>query len=169
MIFRITVWVIFLFGGTAAGIIWDINIFPATWHNWIWHIISFFIGLLLLITTMKISKNTGRTLAKYGREGKVKRMDTNRLVKTGVYKCMRHPMHLGLFLFPFAFAFLSGSLTFILFIAPIEVVFMIIMVLTLEEKEAIHKFGNNYIEYKKEVPAFNLSRKCLKELLKTVK
>ena len=38
------------------------------------------------------------------------------------------------------------------------------MVLTVEEKEAIAKFGNEYIEYKSKVPAFNL--KCIKELLK---
>ncbi len=74
---------------------------------------------------MKISKNTGRTLAKYGREGKLKRMQTNVLVKQEIYKYMRHPMHLGLFLFPLGIAFLIGSPSFILIIAPIEIIFYV--------------------------------------------
>ena len=76
---------------------------------------------------MKISKNTGRILAKYGRKGKLERLQTNVLVNQGVYKYMRHPMHLGLFLFPIGVAFLIASPSFILMIAPIEIIFMLFM------------------------------------------
>ena len=168
MIFRLFVWFLFLVGGTILGIYLDMSLFPYMLKNIIWHLVSFVFGFALLKIVMTISRNTGRTLAKYGREGKLPRMETNRLVKSGIYSCMRHPMHLGLMLFPVAVAFLSGSISFILFIAPAEIIFMIIMIFSLEEPEAIRKFGQEYINYKKEVPAFNFSKTCLKMLFKKV-
>ncbi len=168
MIFRLLIWFLFLVGGTVLGVYLDMSLFPNILKNILWHIISFAIGLAILKIVMTISRNTGRTLAKYGREGEVPRMETNRLVKSGIYSCMRHPMHLGLMLFPVAVAFLSGSVSFILFIAPFEIIFMIIMIFSLEEPEAIRKFGQEYINYKKEVPAFNFSKICLKMLFTNV-
>ena len=157
-----------IFGGSILGYFLDFLIFENVHQNIIFHIVSFLIGVFLLFLVMKISKNTGRTLAKYGRKGKLKRMQTNVLVKQGIYKYMRHPMHLGLFLFPFGTAFLIGSPSFILFIAPAEVIFMLMMIKFIEETEAINKFGIDYINYKKQVPWFCFKIKCLKELLKKV-
>ena len=168
MIFRFSIWFILLFGGIAGGYYLDSILFSEIQKNIIFHIICFFIGVFLLFLVIKISKNTGRTLAKYGRKGKLKRMETNILVREGVYKYMRHPMHLGLMLFPVSFAFLSGSPSFILIIAPVEILFMLIMIKFLEEPEAIRKFGDEYLEYKKQVPGFCFRIHCLKALLKTV-
>jgi len=165
---RILIWIIMIFGGGIFGYYFDSLIFENFYNNIIFHVISFVIGIFLLFCVMKISKNTGRTLAKYGRKGKLKRMQTNVLVKQGIYKYMRHPMHLGLFLFPFGIAFLIGSPSFILFIAPVEILIMMIMIKSIEEPEAIIKFGDNYINYKKQVPWFCFNIKCLKELLKDV-
>ena len=165
MIFRITVWIIFIFGGLITGIFLDIKLFPNIWYSWVWHIIFFIFGIFILRLVLIISRNTGRTLAKYGRKGELERMQTNRLVKKGIYSCMRHPMHLGLFLFPLSFAFLIGSLSFIIIIAPIEILLMLIMIFTIEEPEATKKFGKEYTDYKKEIPAFNFKPKCLKKLL----
>jgi len=117
---------------------------------------------------IRISKNTGRTLAKYGRKGKIKRMETNVLVRHGVYKYMRHPMHLGLLFFPLSIAFLIGSPSFILIIAPAEMIMMLLLIKYFEEPEAIKKFGNEYLEYKNQVPWFCFNLLCLKELLKEV-
>jgi len=101
-------------------------------------------------------------------KGKLKRMQTNVLVKQGIYKYMRHPMHLGLLLLPPGMAFLIGSPSFILIIAPIEIIFMLIMIKLVEEPEAINKFGEEYLNYKKQVPWFCFKIKCLKELLENV-
>ncbi len=168
MKFRIFIWFVFIIGGLIAGIFLDIRYFSSSWTNIYWHIISFIVGVLLMKLVFTISKNTGRMLAKKGRKGDIPRGETNILVKQGVYGCMRHPMHLGLFLFPLSFAFLSGSLSFILFIAPTEIILMIIMVFSIEEPEAIKKFGQQYLNYKKEVPAFSLKIRCLKKLLEPV-
>jgi len=93
-------------------------------------------------------------------------METNRLVTTGPYACMRHPMHLGLLLLPWAVALMIGSPSFLLFIAPMEMVAMVAMILTLEEPEALQKFGVPYVAYCHRVPAFNLRPSCLRRLLR---
>lgn len=157
-----------IFSSGVFGYYLDYLIFKNIHNNIIFHIVSLLIGIFLLFLVKKISKNTGRTLAKYGRKGKLKRLQTNVLVKQGIYKYMRHPMHLGLFLFPLGIAFLIGSLSFILIIAPIEIIFMLILIKLIEEPEAIKKFGDEYINYKKQVPWFCFKIKCLKELLKKV-
>ncbi|MCF6183023.1 MAG: isoprenylcysteine carboxylmethyltransferase family protein [Bacteroidales bacterium] len=168
MYFRLAIWFIFIFGGIFGGIYFDNILFPGIHKNIILHIIFFIIGAILMFIVMKISKNTGRTLAKYGRKGDVDRMDTNVLVKEGIYSYMRHPMHLGLMIFPLSFAFLSGIISFIVFIAPLEIILMLIMIFMIEEPEAIRKFGDDYRNYKRKVPAFCFRFSCIKKLFKNV-
>jgi len=165
---RIAFWIIMIFGGSIFGYYLDSLMFENVHNKIIFHVVSLLIGVFFLFLVMKISKNTGRTLAKYGRKGKLKRMQTNILTKQGVYKYMRHPMHLGLLFLPFAVAFLIGSPSFILIIAPVEMVFMLIMIRFVEEPYTIRKFGDEYLEYKKQVPWFCFKIKCLKELLENV-
>jgi protein-S-isoprenylcysteine O-methyltransferase Ste14 len=165
---RIIIWITIISGGSIFGYYLDYLIFKNIHQNIIFHVVSLLIGVFLLFIVMRISKNTGRTLAKYGRKGKLKRMQTNVLAKQGIYKYMRHPMHLGLFLFPLGIAFLIGSPSFILIIAPIEIISMLIMIKLVEEPEAINKFGKEYLNYKKQVPWFCFKIKCLKKLLENV-
>ncbi len=157
-----------IFGGAVLGFYLDRSQFPHIHSNIIFHGLSTAFGILMLALVMRISKNTGRALAKYGRQGNLKRMETNVLVSQGVYKYMRHPMHIGLLLFPMSIAFLIGSPSFILLIAPAEIVIMIIMIKYIEEPEVIRKFGKQYLDYKKHVPWFCFRPECLKELVKDV-
>jgi len=168
VVLRITVWLIMLVGGVWGGLLLDKSLFPSLYGNILVHIAGIVLGLLLLNIVMAVSRNTGRTLAKYGREGELPRMETNRLVTEGVYKMMRHPMHLGLLLFPFAFALMAGSPSFVLIIAPLEVVLMLIMIKMIEEPEALRKFGDEYREYMKTTPWFCVKKACLQALLKKV-
>lgn len=161
---RALVWVVFLFGGAYVSIYADSVLFPDLFSDLTFHVISFVIGIILLRAVFKASKNTGRTLAKYGRKGDIPRLETNVLVTKGVYGKMRHPMHLGLFLFPLGVAFLLGSPTFILIVAPLEIIIMILLVKFVEEKEALEKFGDDYLEYKKHTPAFCFRADCLRAL-----
>ena len=157
-----------IFGGGFFGYYLDNLLFENIHQNFAFHITNSIIGIFLLFIMMKISKNTGRTLAKYGRKGKLKRMQTNVFVNQGIYKYMRHPMHLGLFLFPLGIAYLIASPSFILIIAPIEILFMLIMIKLVEEPEAIKKFGKEYLEYKKQVPWFCFKIECLKKLFENI-
>lgn len=163
---RIIIWIIMLVGGSAVGLYLDGILFESTYINPGVHFISFIIGALLFAIVVKISKNTGRALSRYGRTGNLKRMETNILVNRGAYKYMRHPMHLGLLLFPLSFAFIIGSPSFILFIAPGEIMFILLMIKLVEEPKTIKKFGKDYMEYKSQRPWFCIKKDCLKELLK---
>jgi len=162
---RIFVWFVFLIGGGVFGVICDLKIFPKIFKNTVFHLITFILGVLLLKMVLRASKNTGRFLSKKGREGNIPRMETNRLVTDGIYGCMRHPMHLGLLFFPLSVALLIGSPVFILFIAPFEMLLMLIMIKFIEEPEAVKKFGRKYIDYKKNVPFFSFKTSSLKILL----
>ena len=165
MFFRFFIWFLFLVGGGILGVFLDHLYFLSLWNNIYFHTISFVIGVVILFFVLRISKNTGRFLAKKGRKGDLPRMQTNVLVREGMYAYMRHPMHLGLMLFPLAIAFLLGSLSFILIIAPIEILLMLIMIFLIEEPEAIQKFGEVYKDYKTKTPAFCLKWKCIKILI----
>jgi len=165
---RILLWLVLLVGGSALGIWLDLRWFPAWFTSPLAHGLSFVAGLLLLRLVLRISRNTGRTLAHHGREGDLPRLETNRLVTAGPYACMRHPMHFGLLFFPLTLALLLGSLSFTLIIAPLEMLLMVAMILTLEEREALAKFGDDYRDYRQRVPAFSLSPACLRRLLAEV-
>ena len=164
---RMMIWIVMLIGGAMLCIALDQLWFHQLFLNPWWHLTTMLPGIILLKLVFTISKVTGRTLAQQGRKGELPRFETNQLVISGPYGCMRHPMHFGLLFFPLVVALILGSPTFILFIAPAEIVFMVVMILIFEEREAICKFGDLYIEYKKAVPAFNLHLTCLKKLLST--
>lgn len=162
---RMLIWGLMLIGGGALGIWLDWRWFHALFVNPAFHLVTLVAGVLLLRLVMRASRHTGRLLARMGREGDIPRMETNKLVTTGVYGCMRHPMHFGLLFFPWSLALILGSPSFILFIAPLEMLFMVVMIKLVEEPEAIRKFGNAYREYQKRVPMFNLHPGCWRQIL----
>ena len=162
---RLFTWVVMLFGGAALGIALDLRWFPRLWRSVPFHIAAFVLGAAVLRFVLVVSRNTGRFLARLGREGDIPRMETNKLVTEGLYGCMRHPMHFGLLFFPWAAALLLGSPTFIIIIAPLEMLFMVVMIKAFEEPEAIRKFGDAYREYMRRVPMFSLRPACLRKLL----
>lgn len=161
---RILLWLVLLIGGAAAALALDRLWFGHWTAGWLLHAVTLPAGLALLSLVMIVSRNTGRVLARRGREGDMPRLETNRLVDIGPYACMRHPMHLGLLLFPPAFGLILGSPAFILLIAPAAMILMLVLILTLEEREALAKFGQSYRGYRRRVPAFNLRPDCLKRL-----
>ena len=164
MIARLIVWFVMLIGGGALGLWLDTRWFPQLMRSIPFHLVTLVLGALLLNLVLRASRNTGRWLARHGREGEVPRMETNRLVRSGIYGCMRHPMHLGLLLFPLAVALILGSPSFIMLIAPLEMLFMLVMIKVVEEPEALRKFGDSYRLYQQEVPMFSLHPDCLREL-----
>ena len=164
MYFRLAIWFIFIFGGIAGGYYLDSLWFPSAHAHLLWHALSLAAGILLLRVVLRVSRNTGRALAKQGRKGDIPRMQTNVLARDGIYACMRHPMHLGLMFFPISIALIAGSPSFIMLIAPVEMLLMLVMIFSIEEKEALRKFGDDYRRYRREVPAFSFRWSCLKKL-----
>ncbi|MEA3307946.1 MAG: isoprenylcysteine carboxylmethyltransferase family protein [Chloroflexota bacterium] len=164
MFLRMFIWVVMLFGGSALSLWWDWRWAHSLLVSPLFHLATLAAGIFLLRWVLQVSRHTGRLLARQGREGDIPRMETNRLVTTGVYACMRHPMHLGLLFFPWAVALILGSPFFIGVSAPLEMLFMLAMIKFVEEPEAIRKFGAAYREYQQQVPMFNFHLSCLRQL-----
>lgn len=161
VVIRILLWIFMLVGGAIYGIMKDLD--NPIYNSLAFHIIFVVVGYLLLVYAFRSAANSGRELKK-GRVGDIPRLETNHLVTTGIYSCMRHPMLFGLTLLPLGTAFFIGSPTFILKIAPREMLFIIFMVTIFEEWEVSKKFGKGYKKYKQKVPMISFSSKCLKEL-----
>lgn len=162
---RLLLWLVLLVGGATAGLAVDRSWLSHWQSGWIWHVLTLSLGLGLLWLIARVSRTTGRVLAAHGQRGELPRLETNRLVTTCSYGCMRHPMHLGLLPAPLAFALILGSPGFILLSAPAIMLIMVVLILSLEEREAEAKFGRAYRDYRQRVPAFNLRPDCLERLL----
>ncbi len=154
-----------IIGGAGLSLYFDLKYFRNLLFSPVFHVVGAITGFLLLKFVITVSRNTGRTLARYGREGNIPRMETNKLVDRGPYAYMRHPMHFGLLFFPLSIALLLGLPAFVFFIAPAEAIFMLVMIKLVEEPEARKKFGKEYEIYAKNRPWFCLKPKCLKSLL----
>ena len=163
VVIRILLWLIMLVGGAIFSIYHDYK--EPIFHNWLFHIVSFIIGIVVTILAFRSARNGGKELTK-GRVGDIPRLETNKIVTTGIYSCMRHPMLFGLTLLPLGVALLIGSPIFITVIAPLEMLFIIIMVTIFEEMEVDKKFGDEYKQYKQQVPMVSFRWKCLKRLFK---
>jgi len=163
---RLLTWLALLLGGAGIAIWLDLKLFPELFKNPYWHAVSFALGLLLFFAVVRAASVAGRTLSRYGREGEIPRLTTNRLVKQGPYACMRHPMHFALLFFPLALGLLIGSPSFVLFVWPAEVALMLYLIKTIEEADALRAFGEEYRRYMEEVPAFNLHPECLVKLFR---
>jgi len=164
VVIRLFLWFVMIAGGAAYALIkdWGTPLFS----NLPFHAMSALLGMVILKLAFNAAGNGGRELTK-GRVGDIPRMETNRLVTTGLFSCMRHPMLFGLTLLPLGWALLLGSPTFITLIAPLEMLFIIVMVIIFEEMEVKRKFGEAYEQYRQKVPMVSFEWKCLKALFKS--
>jgi len=78
---------------------------------------------------------------------------TKNLVVSGPYKYTRNPMLFGTLLTYLAFALFINSITSVVLVAVIFV-FMLTIVVKMEEKRLSKDFGNQYEEYRKKVSMF---------------
>ncbi len=161
VIIRIVLWLMMLLGGAVAAYVNDRD--SALFYDPAFHLVTAILGIFVIAMAFRAAGNGGRELSS-GRVGDLPRLETNRLVTSGIYGCMRHPMLFGLTLLPLGWALLLGLPTFIVLIAPLEMLFIIIMVVIFEEMEVRHKFGDDYRAYARRVPMVSFSFSCLKEL-----
>ena len=166
VVIRLFLWFVMIIGGAVYALTED-RYSPLFGNVW-FHVFTAFTGIFLLVLAFRAAANGGRELTK-GRVGDIPRLETNRLVTTGIFACMRHPMLFGLTLLPLGWALLLGSPTFITLIAPLEMLFIVIMVLIFEEMEVKRKFGEAYETYRKKVPMVSFRSECLRSLFKKIK
>ena len=163
---RFLVWLVLLLLGAAAGFIMDWFWFRSWLFNPLWHVGALLVGVLLFSLLRRGARNTGRYLAQHGHAAGNSSFEPDRLVDSGPYSCMRHPMHFALLLAPPALAFLLGSLSFLLICAPLEMLLIVVLVKFIEEPGARQKFGDAYRDYQRRVPFFSLRRSCLAALFR---
>ncbi len=125
------------------------------------------LGLILIAWATALTSVAGRTLRLYGHsEGGGFWPD--RLVKVGVYSCMRHPQHLGLALAAVGLGLLLASPVAIAS-SGWAVAGTLLFVLLVEEPECYLRFGREYLEYSMSVKAFSLDPRCLLRGLRALK
>ena len=103
-----------------------------------------YIGILLLVPSIILF-----TIARIQLGGSFQvSAEANKLVKTGIYKKVRHPVYLFGILFFLGIIFVTQSFS-LLIIWAILIVFQIKRI-NQEEKVLTEKFGNEYLAYKKQ-------------------
>ncbi|WP_456488659.1 methyltransferase family protein [Caminibacter pacificus] len=121
------------------------------------------LGILFIIYGVVLNYIAGKTLKLLGHKVKTKKFSPpDKMVKAGIYSCMRHPGQFGNLMILFGVSMLSGKVWSVIFVGWV-LAFGLWFILSVEEPEGVEKFGFDYCKYKVEVPPFNFSIKCLVE------
>jgi protein-S-isoprenylcysteine O-methyltransferase Ste14 len=137
-----------------ALILWSTGSFNPGWglSGWfkplpyLFGIALIVIGLTLLAATIRLFSNVGKgTLAPWD--------PPVQLVVAGPYRYVRNPMHSGVFITLYGESFLFGSLPLLIFVTAVFV-FHWFYIPLMEERWLKEKFGNEYLVYKRNVPAW---------------
>ena len=86
-----------------------------------------------------------------------------KLVTTGPYAYTRNPMLTGIFLLLFGLGVFFRSISLVLLFTPLFIFINAWEVKTIEEPELEKRFGEEYVEYKKQTPMFFLRLKKIGE------
>jgi protein-S-isoprenylcysteine O-methyltransferase Ste14 len=132
--------------------VYRLEIIPNSIIKWIIIIILLVTGLIFGIWSVIIQNTIGE-----GGPVEIGNIEispkTKNLVVSGPYKNTRNPMLFGTFLIYLAFALFINSLTSVVIVCAIFV-FMLTVVVKMEEKRLLKDFGNQYEEYRKKVSMF---------------
>jgi protein-S-isoprenylcysteine O-methyltransferase Ste14 len=116
---------------------------PFSWHQLISWVLLFF-SFYPVISGYILLKRHGRATINFE--------NTSRLVKTGIYHFIRHPLYLSVFLFGTGVMMKDpGTIQVILGILNLVAIYITSRI---EEGEMIAKFGDEYREYIKETRMF---------------
>jgi protein-S-isoprenylcysteine O-methyltransferase Ste14 len=132
--------------------VYRLEIIPNPIIKWIIIILLLIMGLIFGIWSLIIQNTIGE-----GGPVEIGNIEispkTKNLVVSGPYKNTRNPMLFGAFLIYLAFALFINSITSIVIVCAIFV-FMLTVVVKMEEKRLLKDFGNQYEEYRKKVSMF---------------
>ncbi len=149
-------------------IVWFVVFIPALFLPVSLHgipkITSMLAGIILFAISMLLTSSGGRTLAQFGHQKAHETIWPDKFTEFGIFSCMRHPMHLGLAIFPIALALMSCSVTAILS-SGWGVAGALWFVLYIEERDALSKYGRVYSDYMQRVPPFSIKIECFKKAL----
>ena len=160
---RLIIWLTLTIISIAIGLLLDLNLFVTQGFPLFVRIF----GITGMFFAHFLLKRTGKLLRKFGK-CELWGWSTS-LITHNIYKCVRHPHHLGVGLFMTFLGLLIGYTVTFLIITISQWLWVILFVIFVEEKECLEKFGDEYRKYRKEVPVFFGNPVCIvKELLKPV-
>jgi len=132
--------------------VYRIEIIQNTIIRWIMIMLLLVIGLIYGIWSVVIQNTIGQ-----GGPVEIGNIEispkTKNLVVSGPYKYTRNPMLFGTLLIYLAFALFINSITSVVLVSAIFV-FMLTVVVKMEEKRLLKDFGFQYEEYRKKVSMF---------------
>lgn len=76
------------------------------------------------------------------------------LITTGLFRYSRNPMHTGVFLLMYGFAFYYSSIFAVLVFIPLYIFFDVRLIKKIEEPELLKRLGKPYEEYRNKTPMF---------------
>lgn len=120
-------------------------------------------GALIGLAALPLVFLPFRTLRRHGRPAVGgSYMDTTVVVEVGLYSVVRHPQYLGYLLFMAAFSLLSQRAV----IVGLAVVAAALLYLSavVEERACVARFGEDYEEFRRCVPRFNLVAGVLRKV-----
>jgi protein-S-isoprenylcysteine O-methyltransferase Ste14 len=79
---------------------------------------------------------------------------TTQLVTVGIFSWIRHPSVVGKLIGVVGLGFLMRSLSFLVLIIPVLLIYSYFTNIYIQEKTCIKHFGEDYLRYKSEVPMF---------------
>jgi len=130
-------------------------------YNWLKIDLLTYTGWIILITGIIILWKSQRDFKTSGKkiEGK-SWLETENIVKNGIYSINRHPMYLSFILMALALIFMSQYWLSVI-IGTVRILLLYYVIIE-EEKVNLEKFGPEYEKYSKKVPRFNIIKGILK-------
>jgi len=142
---RLILWLILTITSIIGGIAIDLVLRTAPFP-----VLVRFLGLAGIVLAHFPLKRTGKLLKLLGESEKWG--CTNRLVTTDLYRCVRHPHHLGVGIFMTSLGLLIGHSWSFLIITIIQWFWVLGFLFLVEEPELVKKFGAQYKTYRQKVP-----------------
>lgn len=141
--------------------IWAVLILGESWITWPWRALRLYSSPFMLLVALPFFFLAWRTYRRIfsefgghnlsGATEIMNEADTGRLVNTGMHARMRHPIYLAHLCNLAGLAVGSGlSVNYVLLAISVVITFPLMIIL--EERELIKRFGNSYREYKQSVP-----------------
>jgi protein-S-isoprenylcysteine O-methyltransferase Ste14 len=155
---RLLLWLALVFASLGGGLLIDLTLKTSPFP-----LLVRFVGLVGVILTHFLLKRTGQSLRVLGApEGWGW---TTRLMTTDVYRCVRHPHHLGIGFFMASLGLLIGLPWTFVIVTGIQWAWIFGFLFLVEERELVEKFGEEYQVYRKQVPMLLIDPVCILKVL----
>ena len=142
---RLILWLLLAVTSVGGGIVTDLVLGTEAFPLW-----ARLLGLFGMVLAHFPLKRTGKLLSRMGEAEEWG--CTTRLVTTDIYRCVRHPHHVGVGVFMTSLGLLIGHLWSFLIISISQWAWVLGFLLLVEEKELMEKFGEEYETYCRQVP-----------------